>query len=76
VLYSQLKGDSAFIVNGRMALSDIDLGTSGAKATLAIWARNLLNEEHIFYKSGTATSGVTGFFNDPRTFGFDFTIKM
>jgi iron complex outermembrane receptor protein len=76
VLYTQPKGDSAFIVNGRMALSDIDLGTSGAKATLAIWARNLLNEEHIFYKSGTATSGVTGFFNDPRTFGFDFTIKM
>jgi len=76
VRYAQLKGDSAFIVNGRIAITDISMGSSGAKATVALWSRNLLNEEHVFYKSGTARGGVNGFFNDPRTFGIDLTIKM
>ncbi len=76
VRYAQLKGDSAFIVNGRIAITDISMGSSGAKATVALWSRNLLNEAHVFYKSGTARGGVNGFFNDPRTFGIDLTIKM
>jgi iron complex outermembrane receptor protein len=74
--YLQPKGDKAFVVNGRVALADIGLGDSGGKMTVAFWARNVFNEQHLFYKSGAPTSGVVGFFNDPRTFGGEVNIRF
>jgi iron complex outermembrane receptor protein len=76
VVFKQPKGDRSLIFNGRLALSDFELGQSGAKLTVSIWARNLFNEQHLFYKSGSAATGISGFFNDFRTFGVDFNIKM
>lgn len=76
VVFAQPKGDSALIANARLALADWDLGRGDAKLTVAIWSRNLFNEQHIFYKSGSATAGISGFFNDPRTFGIEANIKM
>jgi iron complex outermembrane recepter protein len=76
VRYAQPKGEKALIFNGRVALADIELGESDANMTVAIWARNLLNEQHLFYKQGAPRSGVSGFFNDPRTFGVEATIKF
>jgi iron complex outermembrane receptor protein len=74
--YLQPKGDKAFVVNGRLALADIGLGNSGGKLTVAVWTRNLFNEQHLFYKSGAPNTGVAGFFNDPRTFGGEVNIKF
>jgi iron complex outermembrane recepter protein len=76
VRYAQPKGDKALIFNGRIALADISMGASDAKLTVALWARNLFNEQHLFYKTGAPRSGVTGFFNDPRTFGVEANIKF
>ncbi len=76
VRYAQPKGDKALVFNGRIALSEIDLGNSDAKLTVAVWARNLFNEQHVFAKFGGASSGVSGFFNDPRTFGIEANIRM
>ncbi len=76
VRYAQPKGDKSLVVNGRIALADIEMANAGAKVTIAAWARNLLNEQHLFYKSGSPTGGVSGFFNDPRTFGIELGIKM
>jgi iron complex outermembrane receptor protein len=76
VRYAQPKGEQALVFNGRLALADIDLGASDAKLTVSVWARNLFNEQHLFYKSGAPRTGIQGFFNDPRTFGFDLNIKM
>ena len=39
-----LKADPSFIVNGRVALADIALGSSTSKVTFALWGRNLLNK--------------------------------
>ncbi len=75
VRYSQVKGDKSLIFNGRIALADFDMGKSNAKFTVSVWARNLFNEEHVFYKSGSPRAGVQGFFNDPRTFGIEANIK-
>ncbi|KAG5725771.1 hypothetical protein E4T56_gene6466, partial [Termitomyces sp. T112] len=55
-----VKADASFVVNGRIALADIEAANTGAKVTIAIWARNLFNEEHLFYKSGSAQAGVSG----------------
>ena len=73
---SQPKGDSAFIVNGRIAVADIDMGNSGAKLTVSAWARNLFNEQHLFYRSFSAHLGTFGFFNDPRTYGIEANVKF
>ncbi|MBO9574978.1 MAG: TonB-dependent receptor [Sphingobium sp.] len=76
VRLAQPKGDKSLVFNGRIAVADIGLGANDAKLTVAVWARNLFNEQHLFYKSAAATSGVQGFFNDPRTFGIEANIKM
>jgi iron complex outermembrane recepter protein len=76
VVFAQPKGDAALIFNARLALTDFELGESGAKLSVAIWARNLLNEQHVFYKSGSAAAGLSGFFNDFRTFGIEANIKL
>jgi iron complex outermembrane receptor protein len=74
VRFAQPKGDKALVFNGRLAITDIEMGN--AKFTVAVWGRNLFNEEHLFYKSGTPNAGINGFFNDPRTFGVEINLKM
>ena len=74
VTVPQPKGDKSFVVNARLALGDIPAGDG--HATISIWARNLLNEEHLLVKSTSVTAGVMGFFNEPRTYGIEFNVKM
>jgi iron complex outermembrane receptor protein len=45
--------DSSMVVNGRLSVGDIAL-TRGAKLEVALWARNLLNEEHLIVRSHAA----------------------
>jgi iron complex outermembrane receptor protein len=76
IRFAQPKGDPGFVVNGRFAVADIDLGNSDAKLSVAVWVRNMFNEQHVFYKSATPGAGTTGFFNDFRTFGLEANIKL
>jgi iron complex outermembrane receptor protein len=76
VRYAQPKGDAGFIVNGRLALADIPMGQGDAKMTIAVWARNLFNEQHLFYKTGSPQGGISGFFNDFRTYGVEANIRF
>ncbi len=68
--------DSSFIVNGRLSLANIGLGDSGARMTLSVWARNLLNEANTTYKTVSPPVLTYGIFNQPRTFGGDINIKF
>ncbi|MFM9853521.1 MAG: TonB-dependent receptor [Sphingomonadaceae bacterium] len=76
VRFAQPKGDPGLVFNARLAIADISLGESDAKLTVAIWARNLFNEQHLFYKAAAPRSGTNGFFNDFRTFGVEANIKL
>lgn len=69
--------DKSFVVNGRIALTDIELADQ-AVFELAVWSRNLFNEDHTFYESrgSFAAIGSFGMFNEPRTFGIDATVKF
>ena len=75
VRHAQPKGDKAFAVNGRVAVADLPM-SNGARLTVAVWARNLFNEQHLFYEWASTTAGVSGFCNDPRTFAAEINIKM
>ena len=67
--------DSSFIVNARLAVTDIEFD-SGHTLELSLWSRNLLNEAHTFLKSfNTATRFTSGIYNEPRTFGLDLTVR-
>jgi iron complex outermembrane recepter protein len=68
--------DKSFVVNGRVALSDIRVADSGAKIQVSLWARNLLDEQHAFLKNYNAALGAYGIFNEPRTFGVEGNFKF
>ncbi|RZK01181.1 MAG: TonB-dependent receptor [Novosphingobium sp.] len=68
--------DPSTIFNGRISLGDIELGR-GATFEVAVWGRNLFNEDHLFYRGGpNPTLGSFGMFNDPRTYGVDATVRF
>jgi iron complex outermembrane receptor protein len=74
VTIKQPKGDDSFVVNARISLADIDVG--GGNATVSIWSRNLFDDQHVFVKFLDPRFGTAGFFNEPRTFGIELSVKM
>jgi iron complex outermembrane recepter protein len=68
--------DNSFIVNTRLALADVPMQRMNASAEFSVWARNLLDEKHLFYKSTNATLGTYGIFNEPRTYGVEARIRF
>lgn len=66
--------DDSFVVNARVALIDVPMGASGATMEFSLWSRNLLDEEHLIYKSTSASLGTYGVFNEPRTFGLEVSV--
>ena len=71
-----IKSQSGLVFNGRISIADIGLSGSDAKLSLSLWGRNLFDEEHLYTRSTSATSGIGGAFNEPRTFGLEFKVRM
>ena len=81
-----VRSDSSFLVNGRVALADIPMSDAGQKLTVALWSRNLLNEQHIYRRSNANRVPLDGNFrtvvgdyanfNAPRTFGVEASLKF
>ncbi len=70
------KSQPGLVVNARLSLGDIHLSSSGGDLTVAFWVRNLFNEQHLVQQSYSPGAGYYGYFNDPRTFGGQATIKF
>jgi iron complex outermembrane receptor protein len=71
-----VKTGSSTVVNTSVALGDIGMG--GSTATLSLWARNLLDESHI-YRISAANRGTIGDyanFNPPRTYGIELKLAF
>jgi iron complex outermembrane receptor protein len=84
--------DASFIVNSRVALSNINLGTN--QLTISAWVRNLFDKQYIFRRdpsnslpAAPTTPGATtgninsvlgdyGNFNAPRTYGLEASVKF
>ncbi len=73
-----VKTDSSFIVNGRIALADVEVNHGATSLTFAFWARNLLNETHIYRRSAAnaAVLGDYGNLNPPRTYGAELSFSL
>jgi iron complex outermembrane receptor protein len=74
VTVQQPKGDEAMVVNARVALAEIAAGAG--TATVSIWSRNLLDEEHVTQVYRGVQGGLGGFFNEPRSYGIEVGLKM
>ncbi|MBN8807725.1 MAG: TonB-dependent receptor [Sphingomonas sp.] len=54
------KTDPSFVMNGRIALTDINVGDRN-KVTLAFWVRNLLDHTYIYRRSAANSSPVLNY---------------
>lgn len=78
--------DKSLLVNARIAIADIPMGQGGQTATISVWARNLLDEQHIYRRSNANRVPIDGNFrtvvgdyanfNTPRTFGVEGTLTF
>ena len=73
---TQPRGEPGFIVNGRIGITDIALNDLGAQLSVSAWARNLFNEQHLFFKGLNTATGISGFFNEARTYGLEAMVKF
>jgi iron complex outermembrane recepter protein len=71
----QPRGAAGAVVNGRVALTDVAVST-GATLELALWSRNLLDEQHLFFRQYTRLLGAAGFFNERRTLGLELGLRF
>lgn len=71
-----IKSEPGLVFNGRISLADIPLADSGARLSVSLWGRNLFNKEYLYSRNISLTTGITGAFNEPRTFGLEAKVKM
>nr|WP_314433768.1 TonB-dependent receptor [uncultured Brevundimonas sp.] len=73
----EIKNDSSFLVNARVAIADIQTSSGGPLLEVALWSRNLLDETYVYRRdpANRKTLGDYGNFNNPRTFGIQLTAK-
>ncbi|QTC92069.1 TonB-dependent receptor [Brevundimonas goettingensis] len=72
-----ITNDQSLIVNGRVAITDIQTAPGAPSLEVSVWSRNLLDEQYVYRRdpSNRATIGDYGNFNTPRTFGIQLTAK-
>ena len=64
--------DSYALFNGRIALTDIEMG--GAKSTIALWGKNLFDERRMASAYDVRTAAVANFI-PARAYGIDVTFE-
>ena len=65
--------DPSFIVNGRVALADVEMNEGSTLVTFALWSRNLLNETHIYRRSAANSVPAANFTNGAPNGTFTYT---
>ena len=63
------EAESAFLINGRLTLGDINIGRG--VFDIALWGKNLTNATYNYFDFRVATRSTTTRYNDPRTFGVE-----
>jgi iron complex outermembrane receptor protein len=64
--------DERTLVNGRISLSEIPLGSDAGNLRLSLWGKNLTDEEYVDWGIDFSSFGFAGVvFGEPRTYGLD-----
>lgn len=68
-----------FLLNGRLTLGDVELGTSGNRISFSLWGKNLTQERYEVFQFGLGGRGLSNIgtvvWNEPRTYGFEFRFQ-
>ncbi|MGH6632514.1 MAG: TonB-dependent receptor, partial [Sphingopyxis sp.] len=63
------------LLNARLSISDIAIG--GAKASIAVWGRNLTKEDYLLSGIDFGSLGFAGvMYGDPRSYGIELALKF
>ncbi|CAM8628100.1 CirA Outer membrane receptor proteins, mostly Fe transport [Burkholderiales bacterium] len=65
---------SMLTINGKLALSDIKLGSGNARGEAYVWVKNALNKRQEV--ANMSLGFLTSFWSEPRTIGAGFTVKF
>ena len=78
VPFGEQRTDAYSLLNARVELSDIYLGTGNGQLKASLWAKNLLDKEYIIYAFpvGEPAVSIAQAFGDPRTIGVDITYNF
>jgi outer membrane receptor protein involved in Fe transport len=78
VPFGEQRTDAYSLLNARVELSDIYLGTGNGQLKASLWAKNLLDKEYIIYAFAVGEPAVSigQAFGDPRTMGVDITYQF
>ena len=76
--FGEQRTDAYSLLNVRVELSDIYLGTGNGQLKASLWAKNLLDKEYIIYAFpvGEPAVSIGQAFGDPRTMGVDITYQF
>ncbi|OUS27330.1 TonB-dependent receptor [Gammaproteobacteria bacterium 45_16_T64] len=67
---------SYHLLNARIALVNIALGSTSQSFEVAVWGKNLTDEEYRINGIPTGAGSAVNYFGDPRTFGADVTYNF
>jgi iron complex outermembrane recepter protein len=74
------KTGSYVMINGRVTLSDIELGNDGVKLAVSLWGKNLTNTQWEVFQFNTAGPGLANltntYWNEPRTYGIEARVTF
>ncbi len=68
--------DSYALINARLTLADIPLGSSKGGVQLSLWAKNLLDSKYVIQGFPLPDVGAAVTYGNPRTYGVDLTYKF
>lgn len=68
------QADSAFLINGRLTLSDIEV--AGGTLELALWVKNLTDVTYNYFDFRVASRQTSTIYNDPRTYGLQARVRF
>lgn len=70
--------DSYTLINARITLEDISLGTDYGSLKLALWSKNITDEEYVIFAFplGNPPKAISQIFGTPRTIGLDLTYEF
>ena len=65
--------DAYSLLNARIELGDIDIGSGDGSLKASVWAKNLFDEEYIIFAFpvGDPAVSIAQIYGDPRTIGLD-----
>jgi iron complex outermembrane receptor protein len=66
--------DAYWVVNGRVALKELNLG--GLNAELAVWGRNLFDKQRLSYALNISNIFIGGNYIPARSYGMDLTMSF